>query len=53
MIKYMARGNDGFYYAVFDCTDDAYDYSEKYDLEIACFNGYENACKLPIKKVDD
>ena len=39
----FAFGLDGFVYAVFKNTDDAWNYAESHGGYIACFNGYENA----------
>jgi len=42
----VKQGIDGYFYMIFNHTDDAWEYAEKYDLCIACFGGYENAVKL-------
>lgn len=47
MPKFFAYSSlDGFFYAVFDDTDDAWNYFETNGGMIACFNGYENAVRL-------
>lgn len=42
----IKQGLDGFFYMIFSWTDDAWEYAERYNLQIACFDGYENAVRL-------
>jgi len=42
----LGIGLNGLIYGIFENTSDAWDYAEKYDLQIACFSGYENAVLL-------
>ena len=43
---YFKQGNDGYFYIIFDDTDDAWSYSEVNGGCISCFDGYENAVRL-------